>query len=96
MDDCISVRFEENNNRSAAYDGDQEVGYCSYTLDGDVWVIEHTVVDPAYGGRGLPRRLVDAVVMGARDSRVKILPMCSYAVSLFKKDHKYDEVNANL
>mgnify|MGYP000110975126 CR=1 FL=1 len=26
MDDCISVRFEENNNRSAAYDGDQEVG----------------------------------------------------------------------
>ena len=34
MDDCISVRFEENNNRSAAYDGDQEVGYCSYTLDG--------------------------------------------------------------
>ena len=53
MDDCISVRFEENNNRSAAYDGDQEVGYCSYTLDGDVWVIEHTVVDPAYGGRGL-------------------------------------------
>ena len=65
MDDCISVRFEENNNRSAAYDGDQEVGYCSYTLDGDVWVIEHTVVDPAYGGRGLARRLVDAVVMGA-------------------------------
>ena len=57
MDDCISVRFEENNNRSAAYDGDQEVGYCSYTLDGDVWVIEHTVVDPAYGGRGLARRL---------------------------------------
>lgn len=29
MDDCISVRFEENNNRSAAYDGDQEVGYLS-------------------------------------------------------------------
>ena len=57
MDDCISVRFEENNNRSAAYDGDQEVGYCSYTLDGDVWVIEHTVVDPAYGGRpGPPSR----------------------------------------
>ena len=53
MDDCISVRFEENNNRSAAYDGDQEVGYCSYTLDGDVWVIEHTVVDPAYGGLSL-------------------------------------------
>ena len=58
MDDCISVRFEENNNRSAAYDGDQEVGYCSYTLDGDVWVIEHTVVDPAYGGRGLALSLI--------------------------------------
>ena len=75
MDDCISVRFEENNNRSAAYDGDQEVGYCSYTLDGDVWVIEHTSSIPPMEEEAGPAVSVDAVVMGARDSRVKILPI---------------------
>ena len=87
--------FEENNNRSAAYDGDQEVGYCSYTLDGDVWVIEHTVVDPAYGGRGLARRLVDAVVMGPGQPRQDPAHVFLRREP-FKKDHKYDEVNANL
>ena len=94
MTESISVRYEENKSRSAAYDGNQEVGYCSYSVDGDVWVLEHTVVDPAYKGHGLARKLVDAVVTAASDSHVKILPLCSYAASLFQKDKKYADVTA--
>jgi predicted GNAT family acetyltransferase len=96
MDETISIRFEDNRNRAAAYDGNQEVGCCTYSVDGDVWVLEHTFVDPAYGGHGLARKLVDCVVRAARDSDVKILPVCSYAASLFKKDKQYDDVKADI
>lgn len=96
MVDQIIVRYEENSSRSAAYDSEKEIGKCTYTVDSDNWIIEHTEVDKAYGGRGLARRLVDAVADAAREKHIKIIPKCEYAAGLFQRDHKYDDINADL
>ena len=53
----IEVRYEQEKNRSAAYDGEKLVGECDYEPGEAGWTIFHTETDPAYGGQGIARRL---------------------------------------
>ncbi len=83
----IRIEFEDEGCRSAAYDGDREVGgrevgSCTFRKSPDGWVIEHTIVDPAYGGKGIAKRLVYKVVENAERQQAAVIPVCSYAVKL--------------
>lgn len=73
------IQYEPANNRSAAYDGEHEIGECCYSPTADTWTIYHTEVDPAYGGRGIARKLVEAVNAAAEEAGVNIVSTCSYA-----------------
>ena len=81
----MTIVFEEKRKRSAAYDGIQPIGECSYTENDGTWNVEHTYVDEAYGGRGIARQLLNSVVDEARKRAVKIVPVCSYVVREFEK-----------
>ncbi len=78
----ITVRFEAEKCRSAAYDGEKEVGVCLYREGPDGWSIVSTRVDPAYGGKGIAKRLVYSVVEAAERSKQGVIPVCSYAVKV--------------
>ena len=78
----IDVRFEEEACRSAAYDGEKEVGVCLYREGPDGWSIVSTRVDPAYGGQGIAKRLVFSVTEAAERRKQGVIPVCSYAVKL--------------
>ncbi len=80
----IAVRFEEEKHRSAAYDGDKEIGVCLYREGPDGWSIVSTRVDPAYGGKGIAKRLVYCVTEAAERNKQGVVPVCSYAVKLLK------------
>ena len=45
-----TIVFEEDLNRSAAYDGDRQIGECEYIIKGNTWSITHTGVREEYGG----------------------------------------------
>ena len=78
----IDVRFEEEACRSAAYDGEKQVGVCLYREGPDGWSIVSTRVDPAYGGQGIAKRLVFSVTEEAERRKAAVIPVCSYAVQL--------------
>ena len=80
----ITVRFEAEKCRSAAYDGEKEVGVCIYREGPDGWSIVSTRVDPAYGGKGIAKRLVFSVAEAAEKSRQDVIPVCSYAVKVLE------------
>ena len=86
----ISVVFEEELDRAAAYDRGKLIGECEFEDSGDRWVIIHTGVREAYEGKGIARKLVLKIVEAARAKGVKILPVCSYAKKLMtgKEDFK--------
>ena len=75
--DPISVVFEADTQRSAAYKEEELIGECEFCLKDEKWVITHTGVRPAYGGQGIARRLVTCVIEAARANQVKIVPLCS-------------------
>ena len=49
-------------------------------------IIDHTEVDPALGGQGVGRRLLDAAVAWARASHVKVVATCPFAAAQFARD----------
>jgi predicted GNAT family acetyltransferase len=75
-------------------DGKTVIGGLGYSRAGDVVSLEHTVVEPAYRGRGVAKRLVAHAVEWARASGVKLRPACSFAVAEFAKHPEYADVLA--
>lgn len=75
-------------------DGKTVIGGLGYSRAGDVVSLEHTVVEPAFRGRGIAKRLVAHAVEWARASGVKLKPACSFAVAEFAKHPEYADVLA--
>ena len=50
-----------------------------YELDGGVMAITHTEVPPALEGRGIAAALIRAALAHARETGLKVRPLCSYA-----------------
>ncbi len=75
-------------------DGKTVIGGLGYSRSGNVVALEHTVVEPAFRGRGIAKRLVAHAVDWARASGVKLRPACSFAVAEFAKHPEYGDVLA--
>ena len=92
---AMQIVFEPEHFRSAAYDGETRVGVAEIEDTHGCWVITHTEVDPAYGGQGIARRLIEEVVAEARRAGKKIVPLCSYAEKLMRGKEAYADVLAD-
>lgn len=91
--ETIRLVKEPEKFRAALYDGAEEIGQCTYVnARPGVWTLDHTIVDPRYGGRGLAGKLVRAVAEMAREAGVKIIPQCSYARVQFDRKPEFADV----
>lgn len=90
----MQILFEREQSRSAAYDGASCIGYAVIEERGGRWVIPHTEVDPAYGGQGIARRLIEEIIAAARREGRKIVPVCSYAAKMMRGKDEYSDVLA--
>jgi predicted GNAT family acetyltransferase len=60
----------------------------------DKMIIEHTEVDDSLGGKGVGKQLVSAAVDYARTEGLKIIPLCPFANSVFKRMKEWQDVLA--
>ena len=91
----MQIVFEPEHFRSAAYDGETRVGVAELEEARGYWVITHTEVDPAYGGQGIARRLIEEIIAEARRTGKKIVPVCSYAEKMMRGREEYTDVLAD-
>ena len=91
------VEIKHTNNESKGvfelyYDG-KKAGLMTYSWAGDdKFIIDHTEVDEAYGGKGLGKDLVKAGVEYAREKNVKVIPLCPFAKKVIAKIHEFQDV----
>ncbi|MBR6286439.1 MAG: N-acetyltransferase [Bacteroidaceae bacterium] len=91
MNTSVSIVFEAEACRSAAYDNGKFIGQCVFRPEGSAkWVITLTEVTPSYSGKGIARMLVEKVIEEARAHNMKIIPFCSYARNMMKEDEFKD------
>jgi len=64
-----------------------------YTMtDPHKMIIEHTEVDDQLRGQNVGNQLVKAGVDFARTNNIKIIPLCPFANSVFKRKTEYADV----
>lgn len=73
---------EETALAEITYDMDQELNL----------IINHTRVDHSLRGQGLAEQLLEKVVEKARATKVKVVPICSYAAKKMIGNDKYKDV----
>jgi predicted GNAT family acetyltransferase len=74
------------------HDG-EPIAYLAFHIRGGILTAIHTDVLKAWSGHGLGGKLADAMAGYARTHKLKILPLCPYVLSLFKKNpERYDDV----
>ena len=57
-------------------------------------IIDNTEVEPVLAGQGVGRRLLEAAVVWARSSHVKLIATCPFASAQFAKDPELRDVLA--
>ena len=75
----IEIKFDKENNKSVASDGNTKIGECVFVETENNWNIIHTEVSNLYQGQGIARRLVECVVENAKKYNKKVIADCSYA-----------------
>ena len=75
----IEIRFEQENNQAAAYDGKKQIGVCQYQAMPGRWIINHTYTDQEYAGQGIARQMVECVREQAEQVQIKLEATCWYA-----------------
>ena len=84
---------EENKGYFQAVEDGIEAGRMTYVWAGEhKFIIDHTEVNPDFGGRGVGKQLLMQAVRFARERGVKILPLCPFAKSVFEKDASIGDV----
>ena len=71
---------------------DGQQGYVEYEQEDGVMAINHTIVPPAIGGRGIAGALVQAALDHARATSLKVAPHCSYADTWMRKHPEYEDL----
>jgi len=91
----MEVKHEQFESKGAfvALDQDKKAGEMTYSKAGDsLIIIDHTEVDPAFGGQGVGKKMVLAAVDFARQNNIKVLPLCPFAKAAFDKDATIQDV----
>ncbi len=76
-------------------DDEVQAGLMTYSWAGaDKFIIDHTEVNPDFGGQGVGKKMVMEAVDFARNNNLKIIPLCPFAKSVFDKVAEIQDVRA--
>lgn len=85
---------DNTDRRRYELDVDGQIVFASYLRDGDTVQIRHVEAPPALRGTGAAGRLMEGIVGIARAEKLKLYPICSYAVSWLRHHREYQDVLA--
>lgn len=76
-----------------AFDGDKVAGKICYTFAGETrMILDHTEVNDAYRGQNIGKRILLEIVEYARANKIKIIPLCPFAKSVFDRTEEIGDV----
>ena len=84
----MEIIIKENGGKgfAMARENEKRAGMMSYSIAGaELIIIDHTEVEPDFNGKGVGKQLLYAIVEMAREKNIKIIPLCPFAASVFKK-----------
>jgi uncharacterized protein len=93
----IDIRHEEEDGRGAFFierEGNRLARMTYSRAADDLVIIDHTEVLQELQGLGVARKLLDAAVTWARQTKTRVMATCPYAKAQFAKDPSIQDVLA--
>ncbi|MBK7182038.1 MAG: N-acetyltransferase [Bacteroidetes bacterium] len=91
----MNVQHKKSDNKGVFYievDGLKKAEM-TYVMAGETkMIIDHTEVLAELSGKGAGKMLVEKAVEYARKNGIKILPLCTFAKTVFEKTPDYNDV----
>lgn len=82
----IKLKLDQKGNGSFYIMGDKErLGEMVISISGKNLTVYHTEVAEKAQGKGLASELLNAMADYARENHLKVIPLCPYVLSQFKK-----------
>ena len=72
--------------------GKQEAMMTFVFAGNDKIIIDHTEVNPESNGKGYGKMMVLKAIEFAREQKLKIIPLCPFAKSVFDKNPEFNDV----
>jgi len=91
----MNILFEQSSSKGAFFivENNQRLAEMTFSKAGDkLIIIDHTDVSDQLRGKGAGKQLVAAAVAYAREKKLKILPLCPFAKSVFNKVTEFQDV----
>ena len=93
-----SVQVEEKGHRGAFFIAREGARVAELTFsatpDRKLVILDHTDVSESLRGQGVARKLVEAAVVWARRTNVKLMPLCPFAKAVFDSEPEFGDVRA--
>src|SRR5690606_2137367 len=83
----MEIQQEDNGKKGTFFvmlNGKQEAKM-TYVYAGNIMIIDHTEVNDVFKGKGVGYKFVEAAANFARETGMKIKPLCVFANAVFKK-----------
>lgn len=81
----------DNHKFEITVDG-EKAGFADYVDTGEQRIFHHTVIEQAFGGRGLASALIGAALADTRAAGRRIVPMCSFVEGYVTKHPEYADL----
>ena len=85
----ITITHHDQASRFEASVDGVAAGYLEYRLRGATMAILHTIVDPAFGRKGVGSALVAYTLDWASGQDLGVLPYCSFAATYIRRHPEY-------
>jgi len=76
---------DKGNGAFQVMDGEQQLAEMVLSVSGNHLTVFHTEVSPEQEGKGLAKKLLDAMVDYARKHALKVIPLCPFVHAQFKR-----------
>ena len=89
----ILLKEQDSKGFAMARENEKRAGVMTYSIAGkELIIIDHTEVEPEYSGKSIGKQLLYKIVEMAREKNIKIIPLCPFAASMFKKKGDIQDV----
>ncbi len=88
----IEIRNNSAAQRYEAFLDGEQAGVCHYKLDGKTITFTHTVVDPAFEGKGVGSAQAKYVLDESRSRGLKVVPACKFIAAYISRHGEYKDL----
>ena len=89
----ILLKEQDSKGFAMARENEKRAGVMTYSVAGEeLIIIDHTEVEPEYSGKSIGKQMLYKIVEMAREKNIKIIPLCPFAASMFKKKEDIQDV----